>query len=265
MIMKRTWDRLGFPSVLPSVLLSVLPSVLIVGITCLAFCIAAAGCKTATQRAKGPANVFLDPSFVERDIKSFVFAGVHSGVPDDQAPAIVGDIMTYTLKTQQTRFIVIDPSEAANRAARAGKGEVYRKVRDTWKSHHKVDPAHAKELCEALAVDALLFADISTWEREQVDWTSEGRSFTQVGISIRIVDAEDGRMVWNARDSRLKESEQYEYSDTGLYTEGLSGEDQVARTDRAGSLSPEPPRFEEVSEEVIQVLVAGLNSLERAP
>lgn len=237
--------------------------ILTVGMLCLALC-SATGCKTATQGAKGPANVFLDPSFVERDIKSLAFAGVHAGVPDDQAPIIVRDIMTNALKTQQTRFLVVDPSEAASRAARVGKGQLYRKVRDVWKSHHKVDPVQASELCEALAVDALLFADVSRWEREQVDWTSEGRSFTQVTISVRLVDGEDGRMIWNARDGRLKESEQYEYSDTGLYTEGLGGEEKVARTDRAGSLSPEPPRYEEVTEEVVGILVAGLDNLERS-
>jgi hypothetical protein len=221
------------------------------------------GCKTAAQRAKGPASVYLDPSFLERDIKSFIFVGVHSGVADDMAPTITRDILTTALKTRQNRFIVIDPSEAESRAARAGKGEVYRKVRSVWKSHHKVDPSYTRELCDALAADALLLADITTWQREQVDWTSEGRSFTQVTISLRLVDGEDGRMVWNARDGKLKESERYEFSETGLYTEGLSGEDQVARTERAQSLSPEPPEYEEVTEEVVQILVASLGSLER--
>lgn len=219
------------------------------------------GCKSANQRATKPASVYLDPALLERDIKTVVFAGVHSGVTDEQAPLIVRDILTNELKTTQNRFIIIGPEEAANLASRAGAGETYQKVQSVWKSYHKVDPGQAQELCEALAADALLLASVRTWEREQVDWVSEGRSFTQVGLELRIVDPVNGKPIWTARDSRLKESERYEFSETGMYSEAIGGEESVTRTER--SPAPEPPKFEDVTQEVAAVLVASLASIDR--
>jgi hypothetical protein len=223
--------------------------------------IAGTGCQGAANRAQGPANVFLDPSFAERGIESAAFVAVHSVAADDQAPLLVGGLFSQSLRSQQNRFVVLDPETASSVASRSGHGEAFRKVKEIWESHHRVDPAYADELCKALAVDGLLMADITTWEREKVDWTSEGRSFTQVTLSLRLVDGADGRLVWNGRESRYEESERYEFSESqaGVYTD----DSRVSRVEQPGGVAPEPPAYEEVARKIVDVLVGSLGRLER--
>jgi hypothetical protein len=205
----------------------------------------------------------MDPGFPEAHILSLAFVAVHSGVPDDQAPVLVRDALTQILRSGQDRFVVMSPDEAATRALAKGEGELLRKVRDTWKSHHKVDPQQARKLCEVLGVDGLLLASVQNWEQEKVDWTAQGRSYTKVGLALRIVDAGSGRMIWEARHSLLKESEEYEFSPTqaGVYTEAVGDASTVSRTERASRLGPEPPSYDEVLRSVGTTLVNSLGAL----
>jgi hypothetical protein len=216
------------------------------------------GCQQATTRAGGPAQVFLDPTFAERKIESLAYIGIYSGVMDDQAKIIMNSYLSPVLGSGQSRFFINDENHAARLARQAGKADVFKRVSEVWMDHHKVDPKQAQELCDALNVDGLLLAGLTSWERVKADWKSEQASFTRIGMSLSIIDADDGRRVWEAHEDLRKEP-----GGQAVFSEGFGTEAAESVAPHAGAVTPDPLRYEVVAEEIVNILVASLGSIPR--
>ncbi len=62
------------------------------------------------------------------------------------------------------------------------------------------DPGMAIKLGQLVQADALLIPKVNNWEYGR----AEGDSFGKVGLGLRLVDANNGALVWKARHDKVK-------------------------------------------------------------
>jgi hypothetical protein len=238
------------------------PRMLAVHLPC---CFAAAavltlsGCRATAPAARGPDAVFLAAEYPAMHLESLAYLGTASLQPDPIGPTLVDGLLTSYLTGGQQKFIVTDEATLRLRARREGLEGDLNSVIDAWKSQHVVERFALKRLAEKLRIDGIVLGDLTRWRTEQVDWQSEGNSFTEVGITLSMYDAGTGVLAWKAERMERQESAHYRHGQgvgSGTYQErGGSG---TERTERADKIAPKPPDPQIVAENVVQSLMMGL-------
>ncbi len=216
------------------------------------------GCKATSPTTvhAGPDAVFMAPMYQSLKLESLVYLGMAAMVPDPVGVPAVDQLLRSYLQGGQQKFLVIDETSARARASKAGAEANLDKAIKTWRNQHSVDPFVLKDLGQKLAVDGFIFGDLTNWREERVDWTSEGTSFTEVGVSISIYDSKNGILAWKGDKMEHRESQHYRHG-TGIGT-GVYNSGGIERTERSDKIVPPPPKPEEVAETVVQQLVEGL-------
>ncbi len=216
------------------------------------------GCKATTPTTvhTGPDAVFMAPMYPSLKLESLAYLGTAAMVPDPIGVPAVDQLLRSYLQGGQQKFFVIDEASARARATQAGAEANLDKAIRTWKNQHSVDRFVLKDLGEKLGVDGFVFGDLTHWREERVDWTSEGTSFTEVGVSISIYDSKNGILAWKGEKMEHRESQHYRHG-TGIGT-GVYSSGGVERTERSDKIVPSPPKAEEVAESVVQQLIEGL-------
>lgn len=216
------------------------------------------GCKATAPVAThtGPDAIFMAPMYPTLKLESLAYLGTASMVPDPLGVPVVDQLLRSYLQGGQEKFLVIDEASARARATQAGAEANLDKAIRTWKNDHNVDPFVLKDLGAKLSVDGFVFGDLSHWREETVDWTSEGNSFTEVGISISIYDSKNGILAWKGEKMDHRESQHYRHG-TGIGS-GVYNSGGIERTERSDKIVPPPPKPEEVAETVVQQLIQGL-------
>lgn len=211
------------------------------------------GCKTSASGVR-PATSYTAPEWSGLNIRTLAFLGVGSSVGDPAVRREAQVLIEEQLKGGQERFVVLGFQEAQRRAESAGAKEAFDKVVRVWRDDRLADPFLVKEVSQAVGVDGLLVASLLQWEQDRVDWASEGTSSTTVAIGLSVLSAASGTVVWEAEKTHRKETLKYAYgqSGTGIYTDP-SG---ASRAERPSSLTPDPPRREDVAREAMQALMA---------
>jgi hypothetical protein len=211
------------------------------------------GCKTAGSNVS-PAQAFTVPEWKDLHIQALAYMGMGSSTGDPTARVTAEQIVEQQLGTAQERFIILGMSEGRAKAASADASDLYEKVVDIWRDTRKADLFQVQQLCKKLGTDGLIFGDLNDWTEERVDWTTEGSSFTQVTIRLCIYSGKTGLLAWDARKIQRKESAPYRPGQAGggVYTDP----DGTPHTDHSQSLTPKPPRAEDVAGEVMTALIA---------
>jgi hypothetical protein len=217
-----------------------------------------AGCRaTAPQStSSGPDAIFLAPEYPALRLETLGYLGLASLVPDAVAIETTDALLLSYLAGGQDRFIILDPSSVRARAKEKGLDAQFDRAVANWKDRRTIDALQLKELGEKVGIDGFITADLSRWRKEQVDWTSEGNSFTEIGLELSIFDASTGVLAWKGEKMERRESPHYRHGrgvGSGVYSDG-----DVERTERAERLTPPPPPAEEVAESVVQALLSGL-------
>jgi hypothetical protein len=222
---------------------------LLIGIACFA------GCKATAPTRSGPDAVFLAPEFPTLKLQSLAYLSTASTVQDPVAVQTAETLLRSYLTGGQEKFLVVDVSSAQTRAQKEGVSDALASTIRVWRDKQSLDRSQLKTLGEKLGFDGFVVATIDQWREEQVDWTSEGASFTEVGMTLSIYDARTGLLAWSGNKMERRESVHYRHGKggTGVYSEG-----DVERTERADKLAPPPPPAEEIAESVVQSLIAGL-------
>jgi hypothetical protein len=211
------------------------------------------GCKTAATGAQ-PAIAYMAPEWESLNIKTLAFLGVGSSAGDEDARIAAEDLAEQFLLSSQDRFVILGLNTSQERAAAAGAADLFGRAVKGWHDQRIMDQFVAQELCRKLAVDGLLLGDLTDWRRERVEFTEQGSSYTQIALGLSIVSAKTGLEVWSAEKMIRRDSAAYAPASggSGVYTD----ESGISRAQRAGSMTPEPPRPEEVMEAVMGSLVA---------
>lgn len=216
-----------------------------------------AGCKATTHQATtaGPDAVFLAPEYPEMKLETLAYLGLASMVPDQVAIETIDQLLRSYLTGGQDRFIVVDGGVARARAVAKGMEGQFDRAVANWRDQRTADAIQIKQLGDALGFDGFITADLTRWTKEQVEWTSEGNSYTEVGVDLAIYDSHTGLLAWKAEKMERRESIHYRHGrgvGSGVYSDG-----DTERTERADKLTPPPPPAEEVGESVIQALLRG--------
>lgn len=229
-----------------------------------AFAVAASlgGCKTAATGAK-PAVSYTVPDWESLNIRTLAFLGVGSSVGDENARVTAEESAEQFLLGGQERFVILGVNASQERAAAAGASDLFDRVVRGWRDRRIIDQFVAQELCGKLTVDGLLLGDLSDWRRERVEFTEQGSSYTQIALGLVIVSAKTGLEAWNGEKTVRSESAAYTPATggSGVHTD----ESGISRAQRAGSMTPEPPRPEVVMEAVMASLMAAFPPPAPAP
>lgn len=219
---------------------------------CLLAAMAGTGCKT-TGSGVSPAQAFTAPDWDQHAIRTLAFPGLASPTLDRAELLKAESLVETELMSGQTRFVILSRSMTADRLAKAGLKESYDKALAGWKGERKVDQFVAKQLCEKLSVDGLLFGDLDEWREEKVDFHAEGTSFTQVDLHLAIVSADNGLPVWEADKSLREESTAYVpgQAGSGVYEDGMG----TTRSGNKSNVTPDAPPIEEVCHKVMTALI----------
>jgi hypothetical protein len=216
------------------------------------------GCKATvpTSAHTGPDAIFFAPEYPTLRLESLAYLATATLVADpDAAPTVDRLLRTYLMGGQQ-KFLVVDEASARARASKEGAVANLDKVIRAWRDQHTTDPFILKDLGQKLGVDGFIFGDLTDWREETVDWTSEGNSFTEIGLSLSIFDARTGVLAWKAEKLEHRESEYYRHG-TGVGS-GVYNAGGVERTERSDKIVPPPPKPEEVADSVVRQLIEAL-------
>jgi hypothetical protein len=211
------------------------------------------GCRTGATGVS-PARAFIVPEWSSLEIKSLAFMGVGGSTGEATDRQTAETIVEDQLCSGQDRFVILGLAEGRSRAASAGCADLFDRIVKVWRDDRTCDVLVIQDCCKKVGVDGLIFGDLSEWKRERVDWTSEGNSSTQVDLRLSIYSGKTGLLAWDAQKSARKESVSYRPLAGGspVYTD-RSG---ASRVERPTSVTPDPPRAEDVAAEAMRSLMA---------
>ncbi len=229
-------------------------SLIAVSMTAIAISLMALGCKTTGGAGIRPARATVSPTWSSLSVNTLAYLGGAGATITELDRTLAEDLIERDLRSGQNRFVVLGASTVRERARSAGVADALDRCQKAWRSSRKVDPLVAKQLCEKFGVDGLILADISDWRKEKVAWDEQGASFTEVSISLTIVSARDGEIVWQAEKRDRAESAAYMpgQGGSGVFEDGTGAQ----RAERPSRLTPDPPPIEPLAERVVAALLA---------
>jgi len=235
---------------------------ILLGIVSLCLALAALpGCRSGALGVR-PATSFVVPDWDSLEIKTLAYLGMGSSVGDEIARQTAEEMADTDLRSEQNRFVVLGLTESRRRASSKGVGDEAAKLIRVWRDARMADQFLVQKFCEGIGVDGVIFGEVTDWKKEKVDWTIEGQSSTQVTMRLCIYSGKTGQLAWEASSTQRKESLKYTPNEaTGVYTD-RSG---MSRAERPGSIGPEPPKPEEVAEDVLRSILASLPSAPARP
>ncbi|MCA9729631.1 MAG: hypothetical protein KC729_18250 [Candidatus Eisenbacteria bacterium] len=213
-----------------------------------------AGCNKKTAAHRGNQS-FLSPDWNSSTVTTLAFCGVRTSTGGETDRAEAEQIVEAELRGSQDRFVILTMKNADTRAEAAGQTELLDRVRRVWRDDQLVDQFLAKDLCKALGVEGLLLGDLGDWTEQRIDISQEGTSWTRVELGLYIYSADSGLLVWGADRSLRKDS--IPYRPSAVVGEGaVANERAERRSERASSVTPDPPEIETVAHELMGEILA---------
>jgi hypothetical protein len=225
-----------------------------------------AGCKatsTGNQVSAEPDAIFQAEEYPAMRLETLGYLGMASLVPDPIGVPTTEALLKSYIMGGQEKFLIVDQDGCRTRARREGVEPDLERLARIWRDKHEVDPILLKELVRKIGIDGIVFGELTQWRTEQVDWQSEGNSFTEIGISLFIYEGKNGTLAWKADKMERRESVHYRHgsgSGSGIYKSG-----DTERTERADKIAPQPPDPQVVAESVVKTLVESLPDKPGAP
>ncbi len=204
-----------------------------------------AGCQSAPHSgsATSPATSRSRYAIEFDSLRVVGYLGLASSAGDNLALEIMTPRLEKALAGGEYPFVLMRPEQVAATAGRFGLTSLYQDILDYWNDSKRMHTLKVQELCETLGFDALLGANVEEWSQVEPTPGSATPAATRISLMLEIYSAETGRRGWRERVSRTIEAEQAASTtmNTGRQDHG------IARVTTAGA---EPPRFEEVADEV---------------
>jgi hypothetical protein len=115
-----------------------------------------------------------------------------------------------------------------------------------WHSESVMDSATLKAFGKRVSVDALLASFIDVWEREIIDYSIRGNSFTEIEVKHALYSTVTGELLWS---TRIKKEGEGPYNDPSVAN--ISGVNRTGiQTQVRTTTALDPPEYEEVAKEV---------------
>jgi hypothetical protein len=215
-----------------------------------------AGC-----RSQHPASVTVEPGFNPGEHATILVVPVISTITRGEDPKResekIPNRVLWELVSERYDYKFLSPEQFRMVVAKAGLGDRLTVFETKWSREHVVD----LELCRAvkaeLDVDLLLVPVVYLWHKDETDYReAAAASATQVGMTLSLIDPENGHVVWEATDENVKESVRSEGDRVQSSTAGIDR--RISGTSVSGSDIYAAPPFDDVTIMVLQALVGAV-------
>jgi hypothetical protein len=197
-------------------------------------------------KEKSDLAVTIDPAYWDRTItKIGLLDLVYPHMNDDRMYEV--EDMIQAMLQDQGDFELFFPGDIKSAGERVNK-TAYDTLLRTWQSRRELDPPSLEALRDALGVDALVGVELTHWEQRKLEFTEEGNSTTTVGLRAWMWDTKDRTLLWES--SMIKVAKSPPYNPAGSAVSDAGG-----GTRQGIKAVPEPPRYEIVSEEVVEKVI----------
>lgn len=195
-------------------------------------------------------QAWVAPDWDARAIRSIALTPPRSVERNVEAEALTRRMLESALADRAYRYV---GSGSIFEALKRDAAEpAYRAAEGAFGGARAIDTTSAHRLHASLGADALLFTNLTNWQRYVVDEHTRGASFTQVAVDVVLYSLADGAIVWRGS---------FQEKGDGPYNEPQSA-DAPTRDPGAnmvgGKAALEPPAFEEVVEKLMTRVVAAL-------
>ncbi len=221
------------------------------------------GCKS-----QHPASVKVEPDFNPGEFATILVVPTMSTITKGDDPKRESEripnriVWEFVSERYDYRFLSAEQFRMA--VAAAGLGDRIDEFKNKWSRDHVVDMDLCKAIKSELNVDLMLVPVVYLWHKDEVDYREAGAaSVTQVGMTLSLIDPDNGVVVWEATDENYKESVRSEgdriQASTGGIDRRVSG-----RSISGGDIYAAPP-FDDVTVLVLEALVGAIPERSGSP
>jgi len=215
-----------------------------------------AGCKS-----QHPASVTIEPDFNPGEYSTILVVPVISTItrgedPNRESEKIPNRIL-WELVSERYDYKFLSPEQFRIIIAKAGLGDKLPEFETRWSRDHVADLDMCRAIKAELDVDLLLVPVVYLWHKDETDYReAAAASATQVGMTLSLIDPDNGHVVWEATDENVKESVRSEGDRVQSSTAGIDR--RISGTSVSGGDIYAAPPFDDVTIMVLQSLVGAI-------
>jgi hypothetical protein len=222
-----------------------------------------AGCQS-----QHPASVKMEPDFNPGEHATILVVPVISTItmgedPKRESEKIPNRVL-WELVTERYDYKFLSAEQFRMVIAKADLGNKLEEFETKWSREHVVDLDLCRAVKAELDVDLLLVPVVYLWHKDETDYReTAAASATQVGMTLSLIDPDNGHVVWEATDENVKESVRSEGDRVQSSTAGIDR--RISGTSVSGSDVYAAPPFDDVTIMVLQALVGAIPERSGAP
>ncbi len=221
------------------------------------------GCKS-----QHPASVVVEPDFNPGEYATILVVPTMSTItrgedPKRESERIPNRIL-WEFVSERYDYKFLSAEQFRMAVAAAGMGDRLDEFKNKWSRDHVVDIELCRAVKSELNVDLLLVPVVYLWYKDEVDYReAAAASVTQVGMTLSLIDPDNGVVVWEATDENYKESVRSEGDRIQASTGGIDR--RVSGRSVLGSDIYAAPPFDDVAVLVLQALVGAIPERSGSP
>lgn len=215
-----------------------------------------AGCKS-----QHPASVKVEPDFNPGEHSTILVVPTISMITRGEDPKRESERITnrilWEFVSERYDYKFLSPEQFRMVIAKAGLEDRREEFENKWSRDHEVDLDLCRAVKSELNVDLMLVPVVYLWHKDEADYReAAAASVTQVGMSLSLIDPDNGMVVWEATDENYKESVRSEGERIQASSGGIDR--RVAGTSISGSDIYAAPPFDDVTVLVLEALVGAI-------
>ena len=215
-----------------------------------------AGCKS-----QHPASVKVEPDFNPGEHSTILVVPTISMITRGEDPKRESERITnrilWEFVSERYDYKFLSPEQFRMVIAKADLGDRREEFENKWSRDHEVDLDLCRAIKSELNVDLMLVPVVYLWHKDEADYReAAAASVTQVGMSLSLIDPDNGIVVWEATDENYKESVRSEGDRIQASSGGIDR--RVSGTSISGSDIYAAPPFDDVTVLVLEALVGAI-------
>jgi hypothetical protein len=215
-----------------------------------------AGCKS-----QHPASVKVEPDFNPGEHSTILVVPTISMITRGEDPKRESERITnrilWEFVSERYDYKFLSPEQFRMIIAKHGLEDRREEFENKWSRDHEVDLDLCRAVKSEFNVDLMLVPVVYLWHKDEADYReAAAASVTQVGMSLSLIDPDNGMVVWEATDENYKESVRSEGDRIQASSGGIDR--RVAGTSISGSDIYAAPPFDDVTVLVLEALVGAI-------
>jgi hypothetical protein len=232
------------------------------------FLLAAAVLGLTGCKSQHPASIEVEPDFNPGEYPTILVVPVISTItrgedPNRDSERIPNRIL-WEFVSDRYDYKFLSPEQFRMVVAKADLGERQVEFQNKWSRDHVVDMELCRAVKSELDVDLMLVPVVYLWHKDEVDYReASAASVTQVGMTLSLIDPDNGHVVWEATDENYKESVRSEGDRIQAASGGIDR--RVSGTSISGVDVYAAPPFDDVAVLVLEALVGAIPERSGSP